>query len=155
MNALKLADPTSNSSEVALSLNSTTLSISEGSAALIGFALAKPRTEETQIQVNLQKVGGRAVTRFNPFPSTITIAAVQQIGSVTLTTINDSIYEGTQHFTLSFSSQHLDTSSALLSLTLLDDELKPSVTFALANQTINKSRSGRLISSLNSLDLPR
>ncbi len=131
-------------SKVALSLSSSSLTLSEGATALIGFALAKPLPSSTTINVSLNKIGGSSQPRFAPFAQTIFIPAGQQVGSVTLVTINDAIYEGTETFELSFSSDQLDTTSASLRLTLTDDEVIPSISFASDTQILNKTAAGTL-----------
>ena len=73
----------------------------------------------------------------------ITIPAGSSSGTVTFTVINDSIYESTETITLSPSTPvngSLSSSDAI-NISVISDDAKPSVTFALSSETIDENSS--------------
>lgn len=118
-------------------LDTTQVTMSEGSVAIINVALDEKYTSDITVNVNLNDPDNR----FQPIAHSITIPAQSISKQIILQSIDDSIYQGTQTISLNISSD--DTTVVAdpnkLDITLTDNEAPPTIT--VSDASANESAS--------------
>lgn len=109
-------------------LDTTQLTISEGSAAIINVAVNEKLDNDIQVSIHLNDPTGR----FQAMASTLTIPAQTLSRPIVLQTIDDNIYQSLQVFDLTISSPDLTITADPNSLTinLQDNDLPPTIQIA-------------------------
>lgn len=109
-------------------LDTTQLTISEGSAAIINIAVSEKLEKDIQVNVSLNDSSGR----FQTIASTLTIPAQTLSRPVVLQTIDDNIYQGSQIINLTISSADatITADPNNLTINLQDNELPPVIQIA-------------------------
>ncbi len=134
-------------------LDTTLLTISEGSAAIINVAVSEKIDKDIQVYVNLNDFSNR----FQSINSTLTIPAQTLSRPIVLQTIDDNIYQGTQIVDLTISSPDSSISADpnRLTINIQDNDLPPIIQIADAvanenNGTIDFTVTTNRVSILNS-----
>lgn len=101
----------------------TSITITEGSVAIINVAVNPIQTTDTIINLSLTTSSGSYI-RFNPIPSQIIIPAGSTSKSILLNTIDDSLLQDQEVWSFSISSPdtNLQADPGLLSITLNDND---------------------------------
>jgi trimeric autotransporter adhesin len=106
----------------------TSLTLVEGSAAVINVALTEKSDKDSVVQLMMYGAAGR----FQPVPVSLTIPKGSLSKAVVLQTINNSIYEGNSQFQFVVSSfdSTLAVDAGRLDINLVDDDLPPTISIA-------------------------
>lgn len=109
-------------------LDTTQLTISEGSAAIINVAVSEKMDKDIQVNVSLNDPAGR----FQAVASTLTIPAQTLSRPIVLQTIDDNIYQGLQVVDLAISSTEatLTADPNSLTINIQDNDLPPVIQIA-------------------------
>lgn len=101
----------------------TSVTITEGSVAIINVAVNPVQATDTVINLNLTTSGGSYI-RFNPIPTQIIIPAGSTSKSVVLNTIDDSLLQDQETWSFSISSPdpNLHADPGVLNVTLKDND---------------------------------
>lgn len=115
------SSPTVNLQKIFVDITSITLT--EGSVAIINVAVNPIQTTDTVINLNLTTTSSSYV-RFNPIPNQIIIPAGSTSKSIVLNTIDDSLLQDQEVWTFSISSPDpsLQADPGTLSITLNDND---------------------------------
>lgn len=124
---------TSQQKKINLSAQTTTLSLVEGSSFTIDLNLDSALAEDTTLSLILSG-GSSGTSRFSLNPTSAIFTAGTSSKTVTYTTIDDSVYQGNETFTVTISSTDniLTLSNSSVSFTVLDNDAAalPTVTVA-------------------------
>lgn len=106
-------------------LDTTQLTITEGSAAIINVALSEKSDKDIQVNISLNDVQGS----FQPVASSLTIPAQSLSRPVVLQSIEDTIYKGDQVITLTISSEDSEITADpnTLIINLNDNDQLPAI----------------------------
>lgn len=123
-----------------VSLDITSLTLSEGSSALINVTLSERRDTPTVVDVSLSSVRNDTAADFMPVVSSVTIPANSLSAPLLLTSVQDNIYETDEAFSLFLytTEDSVAVERPYTTVTILDDDPMPVVNFALASQNINE-----------------
>lgn len=117
------------------------VSVSEGSSILTNVILSEKRSLPTVINVSLSSPRNDASSDFMPIAATVTIPPNTFSAPLVLTTVQDSIYEKDEMFSLNLEAADpsaIEVVRPAVEITVLDDEPKPVVNFQAATQNINE-----------------
>lgn len=117
-------------------LDSTSVTMSEGSIALINVALDEKHDKDIQVTVTLNDPNNR----FQAISNTLTIPAQSISKQIILQSIDDTIYQGTQTITLSIApvDSQIIADPNTLTITLTDNDPQPTVQFASVSQNVSE-----------------
>lgn len=125
--------------KIKVNLDQISLTFVEGSVAVINVQLNEKRDQDTTVDLSL--TGAADVgTRFSAISpaSSITIPAGSISRSIVLSSVDDSIYEGSESYVLHVetSDSGVDVVTPKMPITLTDNEAPPAISFSLASQTV-------------------
>lgn len=111
-----------------ITVDTTQLTLTEGSVAIVNVILDSKATTDTTVQ--LLPIG--FTDRIEPLPLEITIPAGTLSAPLTIRTISDSTYQGSQFVSLNLLSFATDVriDTANISLTIQDDDSPPTISIA-------------------------
>ncbi len=131
-----------------LTLDQTQLTFSEGSAAIINAVLSDRRDKDTVIQLALNGQNGAIATNdFTAVPSSITIPAGQLSKRITLTSIQNAVYDRNRQYqlVLTTTDSEIAVDPGTLDIILQDDDAAPVFSFHAATSMKNENAGTTLI----------
>jgi ELWxxDGT repeat protein len=126
--------------KITVSLDITSLTLTEGSSALINVTLSDRRDVPTVVDVSLSSVRNDVGDDFMPVVSSVTIPAHSLSAPLLLTSKQDTIYETNEDFQLYLyvSDPSLQIERAQTTVTIIDDDPMPVASFTTTTSNVNE-----------------
>jgi ELWxxDGT repeat protein len=137
----ELSSLTPDGSKYRVEIDLPNVSISEGSSILTNVILSDKRSSPTVINVSLSSPRNDVSADFMPIAATVTIPPNTLSAPLILTTVQDSIYEKDETFSLNLAAADpsaVEVVRPSVQITVVDDDPKPVVNFQATSQNINE-----------------
>ncbi len=127
--------------------SAATYSVVEGNAAQLEVVLSAVRAMDTTVRMATTANSATSVADFDPGPHDVTIPAGQIRATVSISTVEDTLMENDEQFTVFISAPHTDvpvSSQGTASVTILDDDHEYTVSFQAVTEIVSEGETSRI-----------
>ena len=132
---------------VTVQFSAATYSVVEGNAAQLEVVLSAVRAMDTTVRMATTANSATSVADFDPGPHDVTIPAGQIRATVSISTVEDTLMENDEQFTVFISAPHTDvpvSSQGTASVTILDDDHEYTVSFQAVTEIVSEGETSRI-----------
>ncbi len=137
---------------VTVQFSAATYSVVEGNAAQLEVVLSAVRAMDTTVRMATTANSATSVADFDPGPHDVTIPAGQIRATVSISTVEDTLMENDEQFTVFISAPHTDVpvgSQGTAGVTILDDDHEYTVSFTNPTEIVSEGETSRVSLTLS------